>query len=105
MEQVAAVRAVKAVLAHPLLDRARSAVTSGRFFREMPITWKAPDRSIVEGTIDLAFEDNDGLTVLDFKTDRELATDLDRYRRQLTVYCRALAALRGRKPRGILLRV
>jgi ATP-dependent helicase/nuclease subunit A len=104
-EQVAAVRAVTAVLAHPVLDRARSALTSGRCYREMPITWKAPDRAIVEGTIDLAFEDDEGLTVLDFKTDRELATDLDRYRRQLTVYCRALAVLRGRKPRGILLRV
>jgi ATP-dependent helicase/nuclease subunit A len=104
-EQAAAIRAVTAVLAHPLLDRARSALTSGRCYRELPITWKAPDRAIVEGTIDLAFEDDEGLTVLDFKTDRELATDLDRYRRQLTVYCRALAALRGRKPRGILLRV
>ena len=34
------------------------------------------------------------MTVIDFKTDRELATDLDRYRRQLTVYCQALGTLR-----------
>ena len=46
-----------------------------------------------------------GLTVVDFKTDRELATDLERYTRQLTVYCQALGALRGTTARGILARV
>ena len=45
------------------------------------------------------------MTVIDFKTDRELATDLQRYRRQLTVYCEALAATRNVPARGILARV
>ena len=61
--------------------------------------------AIKAGTIDLAFEDLTGVTVIDFKTDRELATDLDRYRRQLTVYCEALATTRNVATRGILARV
>ena len=67
--------------------------------------WKAADGTLIEGTIDLAFEDDQGMTVIDFKTDRELATDLDRYRRQLAVYCQALGTLRGTTARGILARV
>jgi ATP-dependent helicase/nuclease subunit A len=60
---------------------------------------------LVEGTIDLAFDDDQGSTVVDFKTDRELEADAERYRRQLTVYCRAFQQLRGTSPRGVLLRV
>jgi ATP-dependent exoDNAse (exonuclease V) beta subunit len=104
-ELEAAVRTTMAVLGHPLLQRARTASASGRCFREMPVTWRAPDGTLVEGTIDLAFDDDEGATVVDFKTDRELDADAERYRRQLTVYCRAYAELRGTAPRGILLRV
>ncbi len=58
---------------------------------------------LLEGTIDLAFEDADELVVLDFKTDRELTTDFDQYRRQVDVYCRAIGAVKGKTARGILL--
>jgi ATP-dependent helicase/nuclease subunit A len=71
----------------------------------MPVTWIAPDGLLLEGTIDLVFEDSDELVVLDFKTDREIATEQDQYRRQLDVYCRAVSSVRGRDARGILLRV
>jgi ATP-dependent exoDNAse (exonuclease V) beta subunit len=101
----AAAEVVMAVLRHPLFDRVRAAARAGRCHREWPVVWQSPQGTLVEGTIDLAFEDADGLTVLDFKTDRELATDLDRYRRQLTIYCRALEAVRGVRPRGVLMRV
>ena len=50
----------------------RQAERAGRCDRELPIVWKAPDGTLIEGTIDLAFEDLSGLTVVDFKTDREL---------------------------------
>jgi ATP-dependent exoDNAse (exonuclease V) beta subunit len=69
------------------------------------VTWMAPDGLLLEGTIDLTFEDDAELVVLDFKTDRELATDLDHYRRQLTVYCQAMERLRGRAAKGMLLKV
>ncbi len=104
-EVYAAVEVVTSLLTDPLFDRVRQAERAGRCDRELPIIWKAPDGTLIEGTIDLAFEDLTGLTVIDFKTDRELATDLDRYRRQLTVYCQALGTLRGTTARGILARV
>jgi ATP-dependent exoDNAse (exonuclease V) beta subunit len=104
-EQRAAAHAVAAVLGHPLLDRARHAMASGRCYREAPVTWMSPDGVLIEGTIDLAFEETDGITVLDFKTDREVATDLEQYTRQLAVYCRALAAARGKNVKGVLLGV
>jgi ATP-dependent exoDNAse (exonuclease V) beta subunit len=43
--------------------------------------------------------------VLDFKTDRELDVEGERYKRQLAIYCKALTALRGGSARGILMRV
>ena len=104
-EERAAGRAVADVLAHPLLERARAAAAAGRCHREMPVTWMAPDGILVEGTIDLVFEDERDLLVLDFKTDREIATEQDQYRRQLDVYCRAVGSVKGRQAKGILLRV
>ena len=83
-----------AVLRHPLFDQVRAAERAQRCFRELPLIWHDPAGVLIEGTIDLAFEDGDGsIVVLDFKTDRELDTDLERYRRQLAIYCQALAAL------------
>ena len=105
LEVDAAVEVVSAVLKAPLFDQVRLAERDGRCDRELPITWMAPDGTLIEGTIDLAFEDVTGVTVIDFKTDRELATDLERYRRQLTVYCEALATTRNVPARGILARV
>jgi ATP-dependent helicase/nuclease subunit A len=104
-EVYAAVEVVTSLLRDPLFDRVRQAERAGRCDRELPIVWKAPDGTLIEGTIDLAFEDLTGLTVVDFKTDRELSTDLERYRRQLTVYCQALGTLRNTTARGILARV
>lgn len=104
-EVYSAVEVVTAVLRHPLFDRVREAEKAGRCDRELPIIWRADDGALLEGTIDLAFAGEEGMTVIDFKTDRELDTDADRYRRQLSIYCRALAALRGVKLRGVLMRV
>jgi ATP-dependent exoDNAse (exonuclease V) beta subunit len=104
-EVYAAVEVATALLGSPLFERIRIADRKGRCDRELPIMWKAGDGTIVEGTIDLAFEDDDGLTVIDFKTDREIAGDLSRYTQQLAVYCQALGAVRGRDPRGVLLRI
>jgi ATP-dependent exoDNAse (exonuclease V) beta subunit len=104
-EIYAAAEAVSAVLRHPLFDRVRAAANLGRCHREWPIIWQSPGGTLVEGTIDLVFEEAGGMIVLDFKTDRELAVDLDRYRRQLTIYCRALEAARAVRPRGVLMRV
>lgn len=104
-EVYAAVEVVSSLLRDPLFDRVRQAERAGRCDREFPIAWKAPDGTLIEGTIDLVFEDLTGLTVVDFKTDREMSGDLQRYTRQLTVYCRALSALRNIPARGILAKI
>jgi ATP-dependent exoDNAse (exonuclease V) beta subunit len=104
-EVYAAVEVAAAALRHPLFDRVRAANAVGRCERELPVIWQAPHGILVEGTLDLAFEEEGGVTVVDFKTDRELDADADRYRRQLTIYCRALASLRGTPARGVLMRV
>jgi hypothetical protein len=68
---------VLAVLRHPLFDQVRAANAAGLCHRELPLIWQAPDGTLIEGTVDLAFEESgDGrserrLVVLDFKTDRD----------------------------------
>jgi ATP-dependent helicase/nuclease subunit A len=104
-EVAAAVEVVLAALGHPLFDRVRAAGARGRCWRELPIIWPAPDGLLVEGTIDLVFEDTGGLNVLDFKTGRELDADGERYRRQVAIYCLALGSLRGQPARGTLMRI
>jgi ATP-dependent exoDNAse (exonuclease V) beta subunit len=110
-EAYAVAEAVMAVLRHPLFDQIRTASKSGRCYRELPLIWQVPDGTLIEGTIDLAFEEPDPASderrfvVLDFKTDRELDAEGERYRRQLAIYCTALTALRGGIARGILMRV
>lgn len=104
-ELAAAIRAVKAVLEHPILERAREAAARGQCRRETPVAWRQPDGALLEGVIDLAFPEESGWIVLDFKTDRDIARDLDRYRTQVAIYARAIAAATGAEARGVLLRV
>jgi ATP-dependent exoDNAse (exonuclease V) beta subunit len=104
-EVYAAVEVASAVLEHALFERVRAADKAGKCYRELPVIWQAADAALVDGTIDLVFEDEQGTTVIDFKTDRELEADIDRYRRQLQIYCRAVQQSRNREVRGVLLRV
>jgi ATP-dependent helicase/nuclease subunit A len=91
---------------HELLQRAGAAAARGACRRETPISWTAPDGTMIEGVVDLAFEESGGWIVVDYKTDREIAVDgLDRYRRQLRVYAAAIAEATGRSAAGILVRV
>ena len=101
----AAADAVTRALQHPLLARVRAADAAGRASRECPILWRAEDGSIVEGTVDVVFEEDDVLTVLDFKTDRDPSELKEQYQRQLALYCRAFATLRNRPVRGALVRL
>ena len=52
----AASESVHAALAHAVFDGARQAAHQGRCRREVPIAWRDPDGLLVEGVIDLAFE-------------------------------------------------
>ena len=65
-----------------------------------------PDGTLIEGVVDLAFEEGGAWTVVDYKTDREIAASgEDRYRRQVALYVAAIAQATGQSAHGVLIRV
>ena len=60
---------------------------------------------LVQGIIDLYFEEDGGLVLLDYKTDavREASQLLDRYQTQMDLYARALADATGKPVREKLI--
>ena len=88
-------------------------LASGNAEREVPFTLALPaadvyrnaspalaaETVIIQGVIDCLFEEEDGLVLVDFKTDRVAGDPRDaaeRYRVQLGLYARAAGALRKR---------
>ncbi|MCC7416082.1 MAG: UvrD-helicase domain-containing protein [Acidobacteria bacterium] len=105
-EMAAAAATAERVLGHDLLARARAAAARGACRRESPIALMMADGSIVEGSVDLAFEEPEGWTIVDYKSDRELASEgEDRYRRQVAVYAAAVARVTGGNVRAMLIRI
>jgi ATP-dependent exoDNAse (exonuclease V) beta subunit len=103
-EAAAAATVAERVLAEDLLARARAADAAGRCRRETPVTCTLPDGTLVEGVVDLAFEDAGRWVVVDYKTDRELAAHgEDRYRLQVAIYASAIAQATGAPCDGVLL--
>jgi ATP-dependent exoDNAse (exonuclease V) beta subunit len=106
-DRAAAAAAARAgrVFAHDLLKRAHRAAGRGACRRETPITLTLDDGRVVEGIVDLAFEDDDGRWVtVDYKTDRELSAAEDQYRRQVKIYASAVAAATARPAVAVLVR-
>jgi ATP-dependent helicase/nuclease subunit A len=103
-ETAAATSAVVAALKSPLMRRAKAADT---VMRECPLIIRLEDGTAVEGIADLAFAEssNDGViwTVVDFKTDIEVAPRLDEYRAQIRFYVRAVRESTGRPASGAIL--
>ena len=85
-----AAEAAAAALKHPMLERARR---SKLYRRELPILLKLENNRVLEGVIDLAFEENGTWHVVDFKTDADIGSSRSRYEHQLRWYCLALARL------------
>jgi ATP-dependent exoDNAse (exonuclease V) beta subunit len=106
-EEVAnAARSAARVLAHGLLDRARRAEARGVCRREIPVTLTLADGTLLEGVVDLAFEEHGSWTIVDYKTDRELlAAGEARYRRQVACYASAVAQATGGPATGVLIRI
>jgi ATP-dependent exoDNAse (exonuclease V) beta subunit len=106
VEASAAVVVVERLLAHDVLVRARAADARGACRRETPVTLTLPDGRLIEGIVDLAFEEGGEWTVVDYKTDREIAAaGEDRYRRQVALYASAIAQATGQPTRGVLMQV
>jgi ATP-dependent exoDNAse (exonuclease V) beta subunit len=102
LEAAAAAFVVSAVLRHPLIARARA---SASVKRETPVSWLQKDGTLIEGVLDLAFEEGGATVVVDFKTDYELSAGEARYRAQLLQYVNAVSRATGRPASGVLLRV
>ncbi|HEV3215172.1 MAG TPA: UvrD-helicase domain-containing protein [Vicinamibacterales bacterium] len=102
-EAESAANVVQAVLAHPILRRAREAMKTNRCRREAPVAWRDGDR-LIEGVVDLAFEEDDRWTLVDFKTDEEIGPDTS-YQRQVRLYASAVAAACAKPVSAFLLRI
>ncbi|HMG26739.1 MAG TPA: UvrD-helicase domain-containing protein [Acidimicrobiia bacterium] len=96
-QREAEVRALaRSVLQSPTV---RSAVTGGRYWREVPVA-AIVDGVTVEGFVDLLIETLEGLVVVDYKTDQapgddELDAAMNRYRAQGAAYALALERALG----------
>jgi ATP-dependent exoDNAse (exonuclease V) beta subunit len=105
-EALEAAAAVDRVLQHDLLARARSATLRGTCRRETPVACRLDDGTLVEGIVDLAFEEDGRWTVVDYKTDRDLASaPEEHYRRQIALYAWAIATATGSPVNGVMLRI
>jgi ATP-dependent helicase/nuclease subunit A len=104
-EIAAAVETVSQALVHPVMERARGAASQNACRRETPLTLSLPDGTLIEGIADIAFQEDGAWTVIDFKTDRELETRLDTYRRQVGLYADAISQATGQPCTAILMRV
>jgi ATP-dependent exoDNAse (exonuclease V) beta subunit len=87
---------VKGALSTEIFARARR----GRFYREYPLSaWDG--EKLIEGAVDLLIVENDGLTVIDYKTDlvegERVRERAEHYRPQIEAYVRALEAATGKK--------
>jgi ATP-dependent helicase/nuclease subunit A len=84
----------------------RRAISSGRFFREVPYTWRKSEDEFSSGIMDMVFEDKEGLVIVDYKTDRLSAEDLEplpeKYRAQGQEYRDALQALSGKPVKQVI---
>ncbi|MCY4028087.1 MAG: UvrD-helicase domain-containing protein [Acidobacteria bacterium] len=107
-EIAAAARVAARVLEHPLLARARAASRRGECRREAPVSMRADDGRVIEGTVDVAFREDGVWTVVDYKTDREIGETggaAEVYRRQVTLYARIIARATGEPAQAVLMRV
>lgn len=105
-EANAAAAIVGRVLSHGIAARARAASLSGRCRRETPVTYTLPDGTLIEGVVDLAFEERGRWCVVDYKTDREIGKTGEKdYRRQVALYAAAISLATGSPTDAYLVRV
>ena len=83
----------------------KRAVASGRLWREVPVAVGLGQGSL-HGFIDLLFEENDGLVVVDYKTDSvtgpEARSAVERYRLQGGAYAHAIQQATGRTVKEVV---
>ena len=97
--------------ASPLSQRMQEAYVEGRLYREQPFlrgmdvseVYKKPyqekETILIQGIIDAFFEEDDGIVLVDYKTDRIKTGEelIQRYREQIVQYAQAIEALKHKK--------
>lgn len=92
----------------PLAKRMQKAAKAGKLFREQPfvygisadrLSFPADETVLIQGIVDVFFEEEDGLVLLDYKTDviKKPEELIQRYKTQLDYYEEALESLTGKK--------
>ncbi|MCH5270100.1 MAG: helicase-exonuclease AddAB subunit AddA [Lachnospiraceae bacterium] len=99
----------------PLADRMKKAALIGKLFKEQPFVYgieasrltakdqtapfPAEETVLIQGIVDVYFEEEDGLVLLDYKTDviKQPEELIRRYKVQLDYYQEALESLTGKK--------
>jgi ATP-dependent helicase/nuclease subunit A len=98
-----AVAMVKRTLASDLMRRV---ISSDRHYKEVPFAFEE-EGAVVEGIIDVLFEEDGRIGVVDFKTDRvpesRLGQRIETYRDQVETYRRAVTAACGKPPEEVIL--
>ena len=100
--------AMEKFLRQEIAGRMAKAAGEGKLFREQPFfmgvqaneleaSYPEDEQIIIQGVIDVYLEEEDGLVLLDYKTDRVSSGDelVARYQKQLELYARALTQIRG----------
>jgi ATP-dependent exoDNAse (exonuclease V) beta subunit len=92
--------AVAAMVQRALTSATVRRAAIGRHWREVPVAMPVGHGGVLEGFVDLLFQDGDGLVVVDYKTDRianghNLGTSVATYRIQLAAYAAALESSTG----------
>jgi ATP-dependent exoDNAse (exonuclease V) beta subunit len=98
----AAIERINVALALPFFNRVRDADAADRCRRELPIACRMGD-VLLEGTLDLAFDESTGWVVVDFKTDEVPDSKVALHRRQLALYAGAIAQATQKPVSGVLL--
>jgi ATP-dependent helicase/nuclease subunit A len=96
-------RLLRSAADHPVMARARNA---RRVLREVPFSYRHREGVYVDGMVDLLIEEADGLTVVDFKTDRTGREGVDaifqRYRGQALAYAIGVTKASGMPVREVV---
>jgi ATP-dependent exoDNAse (exonuclease V) beta subunit len=103
-ERAAAIDAVVAALAHPIVRRAAECEGSS-LRRETPVLLTLSDGRLVEGVVDLAYREAEraARTVVDFKTHRQAELGLPEMRAQVALYLRGITSATGEAAQGVLM--
>ena len=83
----------------------RRAAASVRSLREAPFVLKLDDGRLIEGVIDLMFEEDQHWIVVDFKTDADFDLFAEHYRGQVAWYVHAIEQIYQASAEGVLLRI